>query len=67
MNRENLQADGMEGKKLAENLEFMRLAIENTRRDFDPGAAGWIAWGMACLIGYVTMHFFATPTNYKLM
>ena len=67
MNRENLQEGETEEKKLAENLEFMRLAIERTRRDFDPGAVGWIAWGMACLIGYVAMHFLATPTNYKLM
>jgi hypothetical protein len=51
----------------ADDLKFMRSAIEKTRRDFDPGAAGWIAWGMACLIGYVAMHCLSTPTNYKLM
>ena len=51
----------------AENLQFMRSAVERTYRDFDPGAASWIAWGLMCMIGYTAMHFLATETHYKLI
>ena len=57
----------MKEKEASENLQFMRSAIEKTRRDFDPGAVGMIAWGLACLIGYIAMHFLATPTHYKFI
>lgn len=67
MNSQDLKPGEMEEKELNDNLQFMRSAIERTRRDFDPGAVGWIAWGTMCLIGYVAMHFLSTPTNYKLM
>ena len=63
----NSKQGKMEEKELVENLEFMRSAMAKARRDFDPGAVGMIAWGLACLIGYVAMHFLATPTHYKLI
>ena len=55
----------MENKDLSEDLKFMRSAIEKTRRDFDPGAIGMVAWGVACFLGYTATHFLATPTHYK--
>jgi hypothetical protein len=47
----------VEEKELTENLQFMRLAVEKTRRDFDPGAAIFITWGLLCLVGYTASHF----------
>lgn len=35
----------------------MRLAIEKTRRDFDPGTAIFITWGLLSLAGYTATHF----------
>ena len=54
-----------EEKELAENLQFMRLAIEKTRRDFDPGAAIFITWGLLCLIGYTATHFLIAHQAYS--
>ncbi len=56
MNRENPQKDRIE-ENFAENLQFMRSAIEKTRRDFDPGTAIFITWGLICLVGYTATHF----------
>lgn len=49
---------------IAENLQFMRLAIERTRRDFDPGTAIFITWGILCLIGYTSSHFLIVHQAY---
>ena len=54
-------------KELAENLQFMRLAIERTRRDFDPGTPVFIVWGLMCLIGYITGHFLIAQKAYGTM
>ncbi len=54
----------MEDKELNENLEFMRLAIEKTRHDFDPGTTIFIMWGILCLIGYTSSHFLAANQAY---
>ena len=64
MNSENLKQDEMEEKELAENLQFMRSAIEKTRRDFDPGAAIFITWGLICLTGYTATHFLIDNQTY---
>jgi hypothetical protein len=67
MNREHSQEDSnlkqgkTEEKKLAENLQFMRLAIEKTRRDFDPEAPVMVVWGLVCMIGFPATQFLATP------
>ncbi len=42
MNREKSQENGAEEEKLAENLQFMRLVIEKTRREIDPEAFSMI-------------------------
>jgi hypothetical protein len=60
----NLKQGKTEQKELAENLQFMRLAIEKTRRDFDPGAAIFITWGLLCLIGYTATHFLIAQQAY---
>jgi len=44
-------------ENIAENLKYMRSAVERTRRDFDPGIGIFITWGFACLIGYTAAHF----------
>ncbi len=54
----------MEDKELNENLQFMRLAIERTRRDFDPGTPAFITWGLMCLIGYTAAHFLIAKEAY---
>lgn len=59
MNNEHSQENTTEEKNLADNLQFMRLAIGKTRRDFDPGTAIFITWGLMCLIGYTAKHFLA--------
>lgn len=51
----------------ANDLKFMRSTVEKTRRDFDPGAIGMIAWGLACLIGFSAMHFLAKPEHNKFI
>ncbi len=55
----------MEEKELVENLQFMRLAIERTRRDFDPEAPVMIVWGLVCMIGYATIYFLVMHELYK--
>lgn len=55
----------MENKDLSDDLKFMRSAIERTRQDFDPGAIGMVAWGVACFIGYTAAHFLTTSTHYN--
>ena len=55
---------GSEREKIADNLQFMRLAIEKTRRDFDPGAAIFITWGLLCLVGYTATHFLIAHQAY---
>ena len=74
MNKENLQEVETKEKKLVEDLQFMRLAIEKTHRQIDPGAYGMITWGFICMILYpaiqimVTMHLYKWiyPTAYSL-
>ena len=65
MNRENSKEDRAEQKELAENIQFMRSAIERTRRDFDPGTAIFITWGLICLVGYSAMHFLIANEVYE--
>ena len=67
MNREdsNVKHVEMEEKQLAENLQFMRLAIEKTRRDFDPEAPVMIVWGLVCMIGYSAIYFLVKLHLYK--
>jgi len=48
----------------ADNLQFMRLAIEKARRDFDPGVPIFIMWGLICLIGYTATHFLIVQQAY---
>ena len=43
----------------------MRSVIEKTRRDFDPGAAIFITWGLLCLIGYTATHFLIAHQAYS--
>lgn len=47
-----------------DDLRFMRLAIEKTRRDFDPGTAIFITWGLICLAGYTATHFLIAKQAY---
>lgn len=56
--------EGTKEKELVENLQFMRSAIERTRRDFDPGAAIFITCGLMCLIGYTASHFLIAHQAY---
>ena len=55
----------MKNNELAENLHFMRLAIERTRRDFDPEAYVMIVWGLVCMIGYSAIYFLEKLQLYK--
>ncbi len=55
----------MEEKELNENLQFMRSAIEKTRRDFDPEAPVMIVWGLVCMIGYWAIYFLVKQHLYK--
>ena len=55
----------MKNNELAENLQFMRLAIERTRRDFDPEAYVMIVWGLVCMIGYAAIYFLEKLQLYK--
>ena len=45
----------------------MRSAIERTRRDFDPGAAIFITWGLLCLVGYTATHFLVAGKAYAMI
>ena len=73
MNREysqedpNLKQGKMEEKELAENLEFMRLAIERTRREIDPEALSMIVWGLVCMAIYFGIYFLAIHKMFNLM
>ena len=60
--KQNVSGTGQ--NELVENLQFMRLAIEKTRRDFDPGSAIFITWGLLCLVGYTATHFLVASKNY---
>ena len=57
MNSENLQEGTMEEKKLAENLEFMRLALEKACRQVKPKTSNSIMWGLICMTIYIGIHF----------
>jgi len=62
----SLIKEGTEGQKnVADDLRFMRSVIEKTRRDFDPGAAIFITWGLLCLIGYTATHFLIAHQAYS--
>ncbi len=61
----NLKHGKTKQKELAENLQFMRVAIERTRRDFDPEAPVMIVWGLVCMIGYTTIYFLVMRELYK--
>ena len=65
MNRENVQTGETEEQKLAENLKFMRSAIEKTRQDIDPEAPVMIVWGLVCMIGYTAIYFLVMHELYK--
>ncbi|MHC4131807.1 MAG: hypothetical protein ACYSSP_02880 [Planctomycetota bacterium] len=65
MENENLEQDKTEEKDLAENLQFMRLAIEKTHKEVDPEAHVMIVWGLVCMIGYITIHFLVINQLYK--
>ena len=73
MNREHSQEDSnlkqgkTEEKELAENLEFMRLAIEKTRREIDPEAFSMITWGLVCMVIYLGIYFLAIHKMFNLM
>jgi hypothetical protein len=56
---QNEKKDIMSPTELTENLQFLRSSIEKTRRDFDPGSAIFMTWGLLCLIGYTATHFLA--------
>jgi len=64
MDNENAKHNEMKENELAENLQFMRSAIEKTRRDFDPGTAIFITWGLLCLVGYTAGHFLMAKQAY---
>ena len=63
MNRENSQEDSnlkqgkTEQKELAENLEFMRSAIERACRQVKPKTSNSVMWGLICMTIYVGIHF----------
>ena len=41
----------------ADDLKFMRSAIEKTSKQADPYTHTMIMWGVICLIGYPAAHF----------
>ncbi len=51
--------------ELAENLQFMRLAIEKTHKEIDPEAPVMIVWGLVCMIGYAAIYFLVMHQLYK--
>ncbi len=53
------QKSEIEEKELADNLQFMRLAIEKTRREIDPEALSMITWGLVCMVVYFGIYFLA--------
>lgn len=54
-----------EFRMLIDNMNFMRMAVEKTRRDFDPGTAVYITWGLTCMIGYTSSHFLIAAEAYS--
>ena len=67
MNREKSQENGAEEEKLAENLQFMRLVIEKTRREIDPEAFSMIIWGLVCMVIYFGVYFLAIHEMFNWM
>ena len=65
MNGEHSQDGGIEDKKVAENLQFMRLAIQKTRRDIDPEAPAMIVWGIVNIIMYWSIYYLVMQELYK--
>ena len=55
----------MKNNELAENLQFMRLAIEKTHKEIDPEAPVMIVWGLVCMIGYAAIYFLEKLQLYK--
>jgi len=54
----DLQRTNTEGRSTAaENLKFMRAAIERTDRQFKPEPHVIIVWGLICMILYSSVHF----------
>ena len=65
MNREHSQDSGIEDKNVAENLQFMRMAIQKTRRDIDPEAPAMIVWGIVNIVMYWSIYYLVMQELYK--
>ena len=60
--------EGAEGQKTAaDDLKFMKSAIEKSYKQGNPDTHTMVMWGVICLIGYTTTHFLATANLNKWM
>lgn len=59
MNKETQQ------KELAENLQFMRSAVEKTHKKIKPYRHDAIMWGLICATTYISIHFLIKHQLYK--
>ena len=50
--------EGVEGQKVdADDLKFIRSALEKACRQIKPKTSNTIMWGLICMTGYVGVHF----------
>jgi hypothetical protein len=49
--------EGFEEQNIAEDLKFMRSAVEKTYWQVKPKTSNTVMWGLICIIGYVGIHF----------
>ena len=60
MNRENSNfkhGEADEQKTVADNLRFMRSAVEKSYRQIKPETHLEVMWGLICMIIYISIHF----------
>jgi hypothetical protein len=67
MNREDSNLEQGKTEEIAENLKYMRSAVEKTDTSGEPD---WLSmsvvmmWGLICLAGYVSIHFLGRSPQY---
>ena len=58
--------DGIEEQKIsADDLKFMRSAVEKTYKQVNPDTHTMIMWGVICLISYPAIHFLVKNQLFK--
>ena len=55
----------MKNEEIADNLNFMRSAVEKSYKQVNPCTHTMIMWGIICMIGYPAIHFLVKLQLFK--